>query len=113
MIYTKEDRPLRLDAGQLIVEDLLDETIVYDPARNKGFCLNQTAAYVWKHSDGKKTIAEIAELMAKELSRPVNNQVVGYALDILTKDGLLSPSEKPPTVSASVTLGEHLCGGLA
>ena len=102
-IYTKEDRPQRLDSAQLIVEEIHDETMVYDPARNKAFCLNQTAAFVWKHSDGKKTIAEIAEMMAKEISRPVNDQVVWYAPDILAKDGLLAPSEKLPTIPAGVT----------
>lgn len=102
-IYTKEDRPQRLNSAQLIVEEIHDETMVYDPARNKAFCLNQTAAFVWKHSDGKKTIAEIAEMMAKEISRPVNVEVVWYALDILAKDGLLAPSEKLPTIPAGVT----------
>lgn len=103
MISTNEDRPQRLESAQLIVEELHDETMIYDPARNKAFCLNQTAAYVWKHSDGKKTVAEIAEMMATEVSRPVSDQVVWYALDILAKDGLLAPSETLPTIPAGVT----------
>ena len=42
-------------------------------------------------------------MMAKEISRPVNDQVVWYAPDILAKDGLLAPSEKLPTIPAGVT----------
>lgn len=103
MIYTKEDRPERLQSAKLIVEELLDELMVYDPARNKAFCLNQTAAYVWKHADGKTTVNGIAAMMAQELGKPVNEQVVWYALDLLAKDGLLAPVGVQPPVPAGVT----------
>jgi len=103
MIYTNESRPQRLESAHLVVEELQDELMVYDTARNKAFCLNQTAAYVWQHSDGKTPIAEIAERMAKDLSKPVNDQVVWYALDVLGKDGLLAQAENLPAVPAGVT----------
>lgn len=103
MIYAKEDRPERLPPDKLILEELPSELMVYDPAREKAFCLNQTAAFVWNRSDGKTTVSEIAELMAQQLGKPVDEQVVWYALDILTRDGLLVPNSVHPQVPAGMT----------
>ena len=103
MICPEEHRPLRLPSDQLIVEELPDELMIYDPARSKAFCLNQTAAFVWNHSDGTRTIAEMAELMGQRLGEPVNEQVIQYALDALSKDGLLAPSTILPASCCWVT----------
>jgi hypothetical protein len=52
---------------QLIVRELEDETLVYDLVRDEAHCLNQTAALVWKHCDGRKTGAQIAALLDNQL----------------------------------------------
>jgi hypothetical protein len=98
-----EARPQRLQADNLILEELQDELMVYDPDRNKAFCLNQTAAFVWKQSDGKTTVSEIAEHMQQQLKKPVNEQMVWFALDMLSKDGLLVPSTIASAVPSGVT----------
>ena len=43
--------------GHLVIDELPDEVLVYDLDRHKAHCLNQTAALVWQHCDGKMAIA--------------------------------------------------------
>jgi Coenzyme PQQ synthesis protein D (PqqD) len=108
MIHETEKTPLRLQSTNLILEDLRDELMIYDPERNKAFCLNQTAAYVWKHADGKTTVAEIAKRMEQDLQKPVNEQVVWFALDVLSKDGLLATTPALPPPAPGVTRRDML-----
>jgi coenzyme PQQ synthesis protein D (PqqD) len=81
----------------LIVRELEDETLVYDQQINKAHCLNQTAALVWKHCDGGKTVEEIATLLRGELQAEVDEQIVWLALFELRKRRLLT--EKIPGVT--------------
>jgi hypothetical protein len=74
----------------LVVQHLSDEVLIYDQRRHKGHCLNQTAALVWKHCDGKTSTSEIAHLLEEELNTPVKEEVVWLALEQLGKTHLLS-----------------------
>lgn len=74
----------------LVVQHLSDEVLIYDQRRHKGHCLNQTAALVWKHCDGKTSVSEMARLLEEELKTPVKEEVVWLALDQLSKTHLLS-----------------------
>ena len=75
---------------RLIVQELEDETLVYDLDRDEAHCLNQTAALVWKHCDGRKTVAEIAALLEDELQATVDEQVLWLALSQLRRKRLLT-----------------------
>jgi Coenzyme PQQ synthesis protein D (PqqD) len=103
MTFPNEYRPQRLQSDKLILEQLPEELMIYDPERNKAFCLNQSAAFVWQHADGEKTISQLAALLGADQQRQVDEQVVWFALDILAKDGLLAASNTLPAVSAGVT----------
>jgi Coenzyme PQQ synthesis protein D (PqqD) len=72
-----------------------DELLVYDQERNVGHCLNPTAAAAWKLCDGKKSISELAEILTRQLSAPVDEPVVQLALEELSKAHLLVEAEKP------------------
>lgn len=74
---------------KLIIQELPDELLVYDLARHKAHCLNQVAAFVWKHCDGKTTVAQTARLLERELSRLVDDDVVWLALSQLRRFHLL------------------------
>jgi hypothetical protein len=91
MNHPREEKPQRLESDKLILEQLLDELMIFDPDRNKAFCLNQTAAFVWRHCDGKTTVSEMTELLRRDWGKPVDERVIWFALDILSKDGLLAP----------------------
>ena len=74
----------------LVVQHLSDEVLIYDQRRHKGHCLNQTAALVWKHCDGKTSVSEMARLLEEELKTPVKEEVIWLALEQLGKTHLLS-----------------------
>jgi hypothetical protein len=95
--------PLRLQSKKLIREELPDELMIFDPERNKAFCLNQTASFVWKQADGKTSVTEIAKRLAQHLDKPVNEQVVWFALDMLSQDGMLASAPILPPLESGVT----------
>ncbi len=94
MTCLKEETPRRLKTANLTIEELPDELMIFDANRNKAFCLNQTAAFVWKHADGSRTVREIADLMTKQMGKPVTQEMIEFSLNVLAKDGLL---EAPAT----------------
>jgi hypothetical protein len=103
MIDVTEGCPLRLQSEQLLIEQLPNELMIFDPERNKAFCLNQTASFVWREADGKTPVAEMAKRLERHLGNPVNEQVIWFALGVLSKDGLLSSTAVPPPAAASMT----------
>jgi len=80
--------PLQRKAD-LIVQELADETLVYDRERHKAHCLNRPAALVWRHCDGQTTLAQIAAMLHAELGLPADVGVVQLALDRLERCHLL------------------------
>ena len=71
---------------------MTDEVLVYDQKRHRAHCLNQTAALVWKHCDGKKTVRDVAEALSKQAGKRVGEEVVRLAVDELAKSQLLEAS---------------------
>ena len=51
----------------LIVRELPDELLVYDLERHRAHCLNPTAALVFKHCNGRRSVAQIARILRREL----------------------------------------------
>jgi hypothetical protein len=47
----------------IITKELDGEVLVYDAARDRAHCLNETAAAIWKLCDGQTTASEIAQRM--------------------------------------------------
>ncbi len=88
--------PYARKAG-LVVQELDDETLVYDTERDKAHCLNQSAALVWKQCDGKRPITEVAR------SLELDPQVVWYALGQLDKYHLLQEPVTLPDELAHIT----------
>ena len=75
----------RARQDELVVEELQDETLVYDLERHKARCLNRTAALVWRHCDGQTSVAEVAALLEEQLAIPADEAVVWMALDRLSR----------------------------
>jgi hypothetical protein len=80
----------RARQDELVVEELQDETLVYDLKSHKARCLNRTAALVWRRCDGRTSVADVAALLQKELEIPADEAVVWMALDRLGRAHLLS-----------------------
>jgi hypothetical protein len=90
--------------NKLVVRQVPEETLVYDLQRHKAFCLNSTAAQVWKYCDGKTLPGE----MAKRLGDSVDERVVWAALKQLSKNQLLEEPVVVPDEWASVTRRRQL-----
>jgi hypothetical protein len=73
----------------LLVEQVGDETIVYDGARQVAHALNRSASFVWRQSDGSRSVPELAASLGVELKIPPNDSLVEYALDELASANLL------------------------
>jgi hypothetical protein len=76
----------------LVIQELSDETLVYDLDSNKAHCLNPSAAFVWKACDGKTSAEQIAVLFASSGIGTVTSDFVWLAIDQLNENNLL---EKP------------------
>ena len=90
----------------LIVQELPDETLIYDRERDQAHCLNQTAALVWKYSDGKNSVSNIASKLGSDLNTHIDEKIVWYALSQLRQDHLIDETFAPPAMLAGMTRRE-------
>lgn len=101
----------------LSVRELAEETLIYDTKQHKLHCLNSTAAWIWRHCDGKTSVDELARLLHLELSLPQSEEVVRLALDQLARRHLLAEALPPLTEMARLSrrdaLKKFVIAGLA
>jgi hypothetical protein len=89
----------RARIAELIVEELDEEILVYDAVRAKAHCLNRTAGLVWRWSDGKTSVAEMARRLRRTLPLEAQGQtLVREALRCLQRAHLM---EEPIVPSGS------------
>ena len=81
----------------MIVQELADETLVYDLESHRAHCLNRAAGLVWRCCDGRTSPAAIAAHVGIELQLPPDEEVVWLAVRQLGRAGLLRawPLESP------------------
>ena len=90
----------------IVISELPDEELVYDLKTHQAYCLNKTAAVVWKQCDGQRQIKEITEFVKKELGCPVDEALIWLALERLGKANLLeTPVATTPKLSRRVAIG--------
>ena len=92
----------------LVVQELGDETVVYDEKRNHVHRLNRTAALVWKHCNGQNTVADLAAILQQELGASVTDEIVWLALDQLDKERLLDGALVHPEEAKNITRRQML-----
>jgi len=74
----------------LLVEQLPDETIVYDLKSDRAHSLNHAASVVWRHCDGRHSIDDLARVVRDELG--VDGETsVSVALAALNRARLIRP----------------------
>jgi hypothetical protein len=72
----------------LLIRELPDELLVYDQERHRAHCLNRTAALVFRHADGTRSVADLARAF-DPAAGPAEEEVVKLALAQLAAGGLL------------------------
>ena len=90
---TGRPRPRR---DGLVVQELPEETLVYDLERHKAHCLQAVAAAVWQACDGRRTVAQIAARATKRLGREVPEEAAWLALRRLGRARLLDAPVSAP-----------------
>lgn len=76
-------------ADKLVVEELPDETLVYDLVSHKAHCLNELASVIWKHCDGETSPRDLGRIASQALGTPISVTVVTAALAHLEYANLL------------------------
>jgi Coenzyme PQQ synthesis protein D (PqqD) len=74
---------------ELVVERLDGEVLIYDVQRNRAHHLNETAALVFEHCDGQRTVEELAAVLSERSGQPLDAEVVRRALVRLSDAHLL------------------------
>jgi hypothetical protein len=87
----------------LVVRELADEVLVYDTLADKAHCLNHTAALIWHHCDGRSSVSQIASAVSLQLQAPVDEKMVWFALDQLSKDRLMKEKVSLPALMSGMT----------
>jgi hypothetical protein len=74
---------------ELVIQELGDETLVYNLTCDKAHHLNKTISLVWKNCDGATSVWQMTNLLEKELGIKVEEDFVWLALEELNKVELL------------------------
>jgi Coenzyme PQQ synthesis protein D (PqqD) len=74
--------------SQLQIQEVGDELIVYDRARDVAHCLNPTAAKVWRSCNGQNSIEDIARSLELEFGATQPQSVHWQELVLLTVEEL-------------------------
>ena len=90
----RDEMPM-MRQDQLVVQETVDETLVYDLKIDKACCLNQTASLVWKYCNGQNTATYIAQLIEKDTGSQVPVELVWLTIDQLEKENLLKKQAQP------------------
>lgn len=86
----------------VLATDVGDEVVVYDPRDHRGHCLNPPAAVVWRHLDGRTSMAELVAHLQRELDAPADEDMVWLAVEELQRAQLLDgPVERPASRGVS------------
>jgi hypothetical protein len=79
----------------LLIREVGEETLVYDLERHEAHCLNRTAALVFGHADGRRSVAEISVAVAAVSRSPVGEDTVRRAIEKLSEARLLEGGAAP------------------
>ena len=94
--------------SDLVIQEVEDETLVYDLRDDKAYCLNSTASLVWSYCDGKTSTGEVVSALEQELGPPVDEELVHLALRRLDRARLLDERWNPGSHAGLVTRREFL-----
>jgi hypothetical protein len=97
------DHAPRVRTTDLVVEPADDQLLVYDQRTDRAHRLNRTAAIVFRHADGTRTIADLAEVLTAELGEIADEDLVLISLDHLQQADLLDEGPARDATAARQT----------
>jgi hypothetical protein len=78
--------------GDVSIQELGEEVMIYDPLNEKVHILNNTAHCIWKLCDGNCTLQEIKEEISKKFPHTSEQEIlhdIASAVDNFEKNNLL------------------------
>ena len=87
----------------LLVEEVANETLIYDLQRHRAHCLNASAELIWKHCDGKTTVGEMKSILEKRYHSEMDDDLIKYTIDKLAKANLLDEKASAMNLSAGLS----------
>ena len=85
----------RARTEEIVFQELVGETLVYDLRSNKAVCLNETAGIVWKLCNGDRSVSKMVDEMSRETNSSVTEDFVWFAVEELYKADLLAEGIVP------------------
>ena len=86
----------------LLVEEVAGELLIYDVSNNRAHCLNESAAAIWRHCDGSRSIGKLAKHLFPNLEASGAQRLVGVGVERLRRRRLVESSvAAPPAVDLS------------
>src|SRR5579862_4588576 len=86
----------------LLIEDVAGELLIYDVNTNRAHCLNESAAAIWRHCDGSRSIDKLAGHLYPTLKASDARQIVDVGLQRLRRRRLVdAPADATPAVDVS------------
>jgi hypothetical protein len=73
----------------LLVEDLGGELLIFDVSANRAHCLNGSAAAIWRHCDGTRSLASLAEQLFPGLEASAGEHLVNVGIERLRRRRLV------------------------
>ncbi len=78
----------------LHVEQLPNETVIYDRLNHQAHCLNRTVFTIWESADGTKSVDQLAAVLTEKFGVPLSRDLVLFSLNELKKVNLLQSPAK-------------------
>jgi len=89
--------------SDLVVQDVSDETLIYDLNDNRVLCLNKTSTLIWEMCDGKRSIADICAALSDKTTGTIDEGLVWLALEQLKKENLIESEVTAPPAYAGLS----------
>ena len=83
--------------ANILVEKVGGELLIYDETNNRAHCLNESAAAIWRHCDGSRSIDDLAQHIFPKLESSDAQRVVGLGVERLRSRKLLENASTPAT----------------
>jgi hypothetical protein len=101
----------RARSENLVVEELDDELLVYDSDRDKAHCLNGVSALVWKQSDGRRSVEDLARMVADDYGNESEEVVLLALRQLWERRLILEPAPDAENTSRRELLRKLAIGG--
>ena len=79
----------------LLIEEVAGELLIYDVTKNRAHCLNESAATIWRHCDGTRSVDELAQHLFPTLDTSDSRRIVSLGIERLHRRKLLENLPTP------------------